>query len=164
MLLVKILTFVGFEVREAVDGSEAVANWESWQPHLIFMDMRMPVMDGYEATRIIKAKQIGYKAANTLRRLPKSEQMLSSGSQYLASGFPDSGESEVLVVPLFKSQLGAASLTPEATSVMENDANGAAKRSPTALAPPDDFSGAEQSCSNTNTIIIALIPILYEVA
>ncbi|MCC5667287.1 response regulator [Nostoc sp. CHAB 5784] len=162
MLLVKILTFVGFEVREARDGSEAVANWESWQPHLIFMDMRMPVMDGYEATRIIKAKQIGYRAANTLRRFPKSEQLLSSGSQYLASGFPDSGESEVLVVPLFKTQLGTASPTPEATSVMENDANGAAKRSPTALAPPDDFSGAEQSCSNTNTIIIALTASAFE--
>ncbi|MCC5608639.1 response regulator [Nostoc sp. CHAB 5834] len=162
MLLVKILTFVGFEVREAIDGSEAIANWESWQPHLIFMDMRMPIMDGYEATRIIKAKQIGYRAANTLRRLSKSEQLLSSRSQYLASGFPDSGESEVLVVPLFKSQLGAASPTPETTSVMENDANNAIKRSPTALAPPDDLSGAEQSCSNTKTIIIALTASAFE--
>ncbi|WP_118168288.1 ATP-binding protein [Nostoc sphaeroides] len=162
LLLVKILTSVGFEVMEATDGSEAVANWESWQPHLIFMDMRMPVMDGYEATRIIKAKQKGYGAANALRRLP-AEHLLSSASQYLASGFPDSDEYEVLkVVPLFKSQLGAASLTAEATGVMENDGNGAAKRSPTALAPPDDFSGAEQSCSNTNTIIIALTASAFE--
>ena len=47
----------GFEVREAVNGQEAVAIWEEWQPHLIWMDMRMPVMDGYEATKLIKSKQ-----------------------------------------------------------------------------------------------------------
>jgi signal transduction histidine kinase/DNA-binding response OmpR family regulator len=70
LLLVKILTSLGFEVREATNGAEAIANWESWQPHLIFMDMRMPVMDGYEATRTIKAREIEQQEANTLRRFP----------------------------------------------------------------------------------------------
>ncbi|MEH2322196.1 MAG: ATP-binding protein [Nostoc sp.] len=164
MLLVKILTSIGFEVREATDGSEAVANWESWQPHLIFMDMRMPVMDGYEATRIIKAKQIGYGVANALRRFPNSEHLLSSGSQYLASGFPNSGESEVLkILPLFQTQVGVASPTPVASGVMENDANGASKkRSPTALALLCDLSGTEQNCSNTDTIVIALTASAFE--
>jgi CheY-like chemotaxis protein len=41
-------------VREAENGQQAVALWDSWQPHLILMDMRMPVMDGYEATKRIK--------------------------------------------------------------------------------------------------------------
>lgn len=54
-LLSQLLAPLGFEVREAQDGQEAVAVWEEWQPHLIWMDMRMPVMDGYEATRQIKA-------------------------------------------------------------------------------------------------------------
>jgi CheY-like chemotaxis protein len=54
-LLVKLLEPLGFEVREAVHGQEAVEIWERWEPHLIWMDMRMPVMDGYEATRQIKA-------------------------------------------------------------------------------------------------------------
>lgn len=53
-LLVKLLTSVGFQVREASNGSEAVAMWQSWQPDLIWMDIRMPVMDGYEATKLIK--------------------------------------------------------------------------------------------------------------
>ena len=55
MLLVKILKRLGFEVREATNGREAIALWESWRPQLIFMDMQMPVMDGYEATQQIKA-------------------------------------------------------------------------------------------------------------
>jgi len=54
-LLTKLLTSVGFEVREAENGLEAIALWSNWEPHLIWMDMRMPVMNGYEATKQIKS-------------------------------------------------------------------------------------------------------------
>jgi len=54
-LLVRLLTPLGFDVREAANGQEAVDIWEAWQPHLIWMDMRMPVLDGRAATRYIKA-------------------------------------------------------------------------------------------------------------
>ncbi len=54
-VLVKLLEPFGFEVLCAVNGEEGVAVWERWQPHLVWMDMRMPVMDGYAATRKIKA-------------------------------------------------------------------------------------------------------------
>jgi len=54
-LLVNILAPLGFEVREAINGQEAIEIWEHWEPHLIWMDLRMPVMDGYEATKRIKA-------------------------------------------------------------------------------------------------------------
>ncbi|MGD2182287.1 ATP-binding protein [Lusitaniella coriacea] len=59
LLLVKLLVSLGFEVREAENGEEAVEIWSSWQPHLIWMDMRMPVMNGYEATRKIRATEEG---------------------------------------------------------------------------------------------------------
>jgi signal transduction histidine kinase/DNA-binding response OmpR family regulator len=55
-LLVELLQPVGFEVQEAVNGEEAIALSQQWSPHLIWMDLRMPVIDGYEATRQIKAQ------------------------------------------------------------------------------------------------------------
>ncbi|MEG3969253.1 ATP-binding protein [Microcoleus sp. T2B6] len=53
-LLIKILSPLGFELKEATNGQEAIEICDSWEPHLIWMDMRMPVMDGYEATQYIK--------------------------------------------------------------------------------------------------------------
>jgi PAS domain S-box-containing protein len=58
-LLVRLLGALGFEVREAANGQEAIEVWEGWRPHLIWMDMRMPLMDGHEATRRIKATPRG---------------------------------------------------------------------------------------------------------
>ncbi|MCU7921322.1 MAG: nitrate- and nitrite sensing domain-containing protein [Candidatus Thiodiazotropha sp. (ex Dulcina madagascariensis)] len=55
LLLSSLLTDAGFEIREAEDGEQAVALFEQWQPHFIWMDMRMPVMDGYQATAKIRA-------------------------------------------------------------------------------------------------------------
>jgi two-component system, sensor histidine kinase and response regulator len=59
LLLMRMLSLYGFELREAVNGQEAIAIWQDWQPHLIFMDMRMPVMTGLEATRQIKSTPQG---------------------------------------------------------------------------------------------------------
>ena len=58
-LLLKLLKPLGFEVKEAENGQEAIEIWQDWEPQLIFMDMRMPILDGYEATKQIKATTKG---------------------------------------------------------------------------------------------------------
>ncbi|MGD1703193.1 ATP-binding protein [Dapis sp. BLCC M229] len=62
-LLVKLLNPLGFELKEASNGKEAIEIFEVWEPHLIWMDMRMPMMDGYEATQKIKATTKGQAPA-----------------------------------------------------------------------------------------------------
>ena len=62
-LLLKLLEPIGFAVREASNGKEAIDVWQSWQPHLIWMDMRMPVMDGYTATEQIRSHINGQATA-----------------------------------------------------------------------------------------------------
>jgi adenylate cyclase len=59
LFLVQLLSSVGFEVGEAENGQAAIIMWQNWQPDLILMDIRMPVMDGYQATQQIKATPKG---------------------------------------------------------------------------------------------------------
>jgi signal transduction histidine kinase/DNA-binding response OmpR family regulator len=54
-LMLQLLRSVGFDVKSAENGKEAVAIWDSWEPQLIWMDMRMPVMNGYEAVEAIRS-------------------------------------------------------------------------------------------------------------
>ncbi len=56
-LVVRMLTQQGFEVREALNGQAAIALWQDWSPQVILMDMRMPIMNGYEATRQIRQQE-----------------------------------------------------------------------------------------------------------
>ena len=53
-LIVRLLENVGFQVRAVENGQEAIAACETWRPQFIWMDMRMPVLDGYQATRRIR--------------------------------------------------------------------------------------------------------------
>ena len=54
VLLTTLLSHLGCIVREAQNGDEAIAIFQKWCPHFIWMDMRMPVLDGFAATRKIR--------------------------------------------------------------------------------------------------------------
>ena len=54
LLLKKLLTILNAAIQEAQNGEEAIACWQTWHPDLILMDLRMPKLDGYQATRYIR--------------------------------------------------------------------------------------------------------------
>ncbi|MGF1494930.1 MAG: ATP-binding protein [Microcoleaceae cyanobacterium] len=83
LLVQQILQPIGFQVFEADNGQSALDQWQRYHPQLILMDLRMPVMDGYEATRRIKAQPAGQQTtilaltANVLHE--ESEKILAAG-------------------------------------------------------------------------------------
>jgi signal transduction histidine kinase/CheY-like chemotaxis protein len=86
LLLRKLLEPLGFDLKEAVNGQEAVALFEQWHPHLIWMDGRMPVMDGLEATRHIKATDAG---AQTKIVAVTAHALEEERREFLAAGCDD---------------------------------------------------------------------------
>jgi signal transduction histidine kinase/DNA-binding response OmpR family regulator len=82
-LLVELLSSVGFQVKTAGNGQEAISIWQAWQPHLIWMDMRMSIMNGREATKKIKALPAGQEtviiALTASSFVEEREQILADG-------------------------------------------------------------------------------------
>ncbi|MGD0281632.1 MAG: response regulator [Dissulfurispiraceae bacterium] len=85
-VLVSLLSSVGFVAREACDGQEAVNVFKEWEPDLILMDMHMPVMDGFEAIRQIRAADPGKKTVIIAITASAFEEMRKN---VMASGFDD---------------------------------------------------------------------------
>ena len=83
-LINSLLSHFGFQIREAVNGQEAISAFQEWQPHLILMDRRMPVLDGIAATRQIRALPGGGTpviiavSAQTFKN--EQQEMLAAGS------------------------------------------------------------------------------------
>lgn len=121
-LLVRLLSPLGFEVREAADGQEAVDLWRQWQPDLIWMDMRMPVVDGREAARRIRAVQPGPRpviiALTASSFEGKREEVLAAGcDDFLRKPFP-----EAKLFGLLEKHLGARFVYAAETAVSAPDA------------------------------------------
>ncbi|MDJ0517437.1 MAG: ATP-binding protein [Trichodesmium sp. MO_231.B1] len=60
-LLIKLLEPLKFQLKEAINGQKAIEIWHDWHPDLIWMDMKMPIMNGYDATQYIKGTIQGRK-------------------------------------------------------------------------------------------------------
>jgi PAS domain S-box-containing protein len=136
-LLAQLLAPVGFEIRLATNGAEAVQEFEEWRPHLILMDFRMPVMDGREAIRRIRAMCGG----NDLKIIAVTASAMDENRQELmAIGADDFISKPFRDVELFEkihAQLGveyvyaeeptaapqeeAADLTPESLAGLPHD-------------------------------------------
>jgi len=83
ILLKQLMENVGFAVRLADDGEQGIKLYQSWHPHLIWMDRRMPVMDGMEATHRIRelpgGKDVKIIAVTASALLEQRGEMLSTG-------------------------------------------------------------------------------------
>jgi signal transduction histidine kinase/CheY-like chemotaxis protein len=84
-LLMELLIPIGFEVQTATNGQDAIAIVQSFSPHLIWMDIRMPVMDGYAVTRQIKASDYNSPVIIALTSSAFAEERQIA----LAAGFDD---------------------------------------------------------------------------
>jgi CheY-like chemotaxis protein len=83
MLLRRLLDEGGFQVRVAEDGAQGVEMFRSWQPHLIWMDLRLPVMGGLEAAREIRSldggRQVKIVALTASAFAQQREEVLAAG-------------------------------------------------------------------------------------
>ncbi|QPK64796.1 response regulator [Methylomonas sp. LL1] len=82
-LLTQLMESVGFQVKLAENGEQGVQLFLSWRPHLIWMDRRMPVMDGLEATRSIRklpgGKEVRIVAVTSSAFMEQRDEMLNAG-------------------------------------------------------------------------------------
>lgn len=83
LLLQRLLQDAGFSVKIARNGAEGVEMFQSYRPHFIWMDRRMPVMDGLEATQRIRAldggKEVKIVAVTASAFIEQREEMLAAG-------------------------------------------------------------------------------------
>lgn len=85
----EILTKVGFEIAEAENGIEAIKMYEEFKPDLIFMDIKMPKMDGKEATRQIrllpKGNNVKIIALTASAFMEEHRKIMDSGCDYIVT-------------------------------------------------------------------------------
>ena len=83
LLLARLLENIGLQVKVAKNGKDGVELTRTWQPHLIWMDRRMPVMDGIEATKAIRqlpqGKEVKIIAVTASAFLEQRDAMLEAG-------------------------------------------------------------------------------------
>ncbi|MBD0336240.1 MAG: PAS domain-containing protein [Cyanobacteria bacterium Co-bin13] len=105
-VLAKLLSPLQWPVKEAANGQEAVDLWQQWRPELVWMDLRMPVLDGYGAIRRIRQLE---------RTLPQTRQgplyqtciiVLTAGTlEDEAAQSLAAGSNDIVIKPLYRQRL-----------------------------------------------------------
>ena len=86
-LLTTMISSIGFTVQTAYTGQEVIYVWQTWQPDLIFMNVRMPILEGYVAAKQIKANPQSQRPiliALTTSNFPEDQALIT------VSGYDDS--------------------------------------------------------------------------
>jgi signal transduction histidine kinase/streptogramin lyase len=156
-LLIQLLSPLGFELREAGNGEQAINIFENWQPHLIWMDIQIPIMDGYQATQHIKAKKsdvvIIALTAGTFEKEP--EKALSAGcDDFLRKPFR-----ETEIFDLMSKHLGVRYVYEKTVNLPETIKINREVLTPTALAalPNELLSELENAATSCDMEMINLI-------
>jgi CheY-like chemotaxis protein len=116
-LLTNLLESVGLQVYTAENGQTAIAMYQEVLPHLILMDISMPIMDGYEATKTIRAISRG---SNTKIVALTASAFDSDRAAAIASGCDDfvaKPFSETTIFMKIASLLGAEYVYAETTTL-----------------------------------------------
>ena len=139
-LLSQLLNALGFVTQEAVNGEDAVRKVYEWRPHVVLMDIAMPVMDGCEATRVIKTspdiKDTAIIAVTALAFEEDKKRILAAGADdYMSKPFDDEDLFEII-----GRLTGAAYLYEEPApkeKASETAGDNALMRKTAAALPPD---------------------------
>ncbi|WP_437952695.1 ATP-binding protein [Sorangium sp. So ce296] len=105
--LLKLLDSVGVEVRSATNGLGAVAQWETWSPHLVLLDLRMPLLDGYEAATRIKSSPRGRETVVVAMTASAFEQNRSLAAEAGCDDFLSKPFRDAEIFSLLTKHLGA---------------------------------------------------------
>ncbi len=120
-LLSQLLNPIGFEIKEASNGQEAITLWQQWQPHLIWMDMKMPIMDGYTASKQIKST---IKGQATIVIAITASAFQEEKNTILATGCDDfirKPFQEQIIFETIRKHLGVAYIYAEEKPCLENN-------------------------------------------
>ena len=106
LLLSEMLNQAGFEICEAANGIEAVDRFNSWHPHFILLDMRMPEMDGLEAIRHIRSAEGGSEVKIVFLTASAFDENRREGMAAGADGFLSKPLRERELFEILRSLLG----------------------------------------------------------
>ncbi len=103
LLLTQWLTNAGFEVSMAINGKEAIGQWQVWQPHLVLLDIHLPDLDGYQVAHYIRTNRTSPQddsAASLLQAEPAIIALTAGGVKENRSDILAAGCNDVIWKPI----------------------------------------------------------------